>query len=70
MPLLSSPEMQVDILNVQLLQAAANHTQSSYLASLQPENSVQAISYDARFSDLMGNNISATLTDQQSWDFV
>lgn len=62
--------MQVDTLSVQLLQAAASHTPGSYLASLQPENSVQVMSYDARFSNLMGNNISATLTDQQSWDFV
>ncbi|KAL9045818.1 MAG: hypothetical protein Q9214_001206 [Letrouitia sp. 1 TL-2023] len=62
--------MHVDTLSVRLLQAAANYSYGSSLGSIQPEDSVQVISYDARFSDSMGSNISASIVGQHNWDFV
>lgn len=62
--------MHVDTLSVRLLQAAANYSYGSSLGSIQPEDSVQVISYDVRFSDSMGSNISAFLTGQHNWDYV
>ena len=62
--------MHVDTLSVNLLQAAANFSYGSYIGAVQPENSVQVISYNARFNELMGSNVTATLTDQQDWEFA
>lgn len=63
-------KMHVDILSVNLLSAAANYNYASYIDSLQPQKSVQVTSYDPRFTTLMGNNITATITDQQDWEFA
>lgn len=62
--------MHVDTLSVNLLQAVADYNYGSYYGAIRPEDSVQVISYDARFNELMGSNVTATLTDQQDWDFA
>lgn len=62
--------MHVDILSVNLLGAAANYNYASHIDSIQPQKSAQVISYDPRFTALMGNNITATITDQQDWEFA
>ena len=62
--------MHVDVLRVNLLSAAANYNYASYIDSIQPQKSAQVISYDPSFTALMGNNITATITDHQNWEFA
>ena len=55
--------MHVDILSANLLGAAANYNHTSYIDSTGSQKSAQVISYDPESTILMGNNITATITD-------
>lgn len=57
------------MLHLDLLQLAANFSEAGYFSSLQPNNTVQMISYDDRFPTLVGD-ASWNLIAQRDYQFV